>query len=84
MNEKNTLATAGMILGITGIVTVIIPLFIGLFLGVPQAVLAIVFGALGLSRSKTKNGLGRSAATTGLVLGIIGAALPLIGAGTLW
>jgi hypothetical protein len=84
MNNKNSLATAGLILGITGIVSITIPLFIGLFLGGPQTVLAIIFGAVGLSRSKQLDGVGRSAAITGLVLGIIGAALPLLGAGTLW
>ncbi len=63
---KNGMATAGMILGIVGIVACWLP-FIGLIAGL----LGIVFGAIGMSKAGRLQGLGRGAAITGLVCGIL-------------
>jgi len=61
-HKSSGFGVAGLVLGI-----------IGLFLW-PAAVLAVIFGAIGLGKDRT----GRGMATAGLVLGIIGAALWLL------
>jgi type II secretory pathway pseudopilin PulG len=63
---KNGMATAGMICGIVGIVTCWFP-FIGLLAGL----LGIVFGAIGMSKAGRLGGVGKGAAITGLVCGIV-------------
>ncbi len=72
----NGLAVAALVLGIVAIlpgVLVIIPI-VGLFMAVfalLPAVLAVVFGHIGLSTATRMNGLGRSMALTGMVLGYV-------------
>ncbi|MEX1079523.1 MAG: hypothetical protein WED09_10490 [Homoserinimonas sp.] len=73
---SNGMATAALVLGIIAIafgVWSVIPI-LGLFAAftafVP-AVLAVVFGAIGRTRSTTLAGIGRGQALTGLVLGAV-------------
>lgn len=47
------------------------------FIGIPCAILAIIFGIIGLKKSKT-TGKGKGLALTGLILGSVGAALATI------
>lgn len=82
--QKNGFATAALVLGIVGFVVTGIPLFIGLFLGGPMDILAIVFGILGIRKAAALNGVGKGAAITGLVLGSIAFISIFFGAGTLW
>ena len=64
----NGLATAGMVLGIVGLVlTATVVLW---FIGLVLALLAVIFGAIGLRRAN-ETGSGRGQAVTALVLGII-------------
>jgi len=74
---KNSIGTAGMV---CAIVAAAISPFPGLnFFSFPLAMLGLIFGAVGLSRSKTLPGqLGRGQAIAALVLSIIGLALPII------
>ena len=65
-SPKNGMATAGMILGIVGIVGCWLP-FVGLLAGL----LGIIFGAIGMSKAGRLGGLGRGAGITGLVCGIL-------------
>lgn len=68
--QGNGIATASMVLGIVGL-----PLC---FLFVPS-ILAVVFGFIGLNRSKEgPNAGGRGQAIAGLVLGIVTLALLLV------
>lgn len=64
--QKNGMATAGMICGIVGIVGCWL-----FFLGPIAGLLGIIFGAIGLGRAGKMNGVGRGAAITGLVCGIV-------------
>lgn len=67
----NGLATAGLTLGIIGVATGI--LFPWVFaLWSLLSVLAIIFGAIGLSTAKKTGGVGKLAATWGLILGLFG------------
>jgi len=66
MQQKNGMATAGMICGIISILLCWLP-FAGLVLGV----LGIVFGSIGMARS-SRLGVGRGAGVAGLVTGILG------------
>ncbi len=66
----NGVALAGMILGIVGLVLCWFPLVGWLLSG-----LAIVFGAIGMSRSGRLGGFRRGQAITGLVCGIVGVLL---------
>jgi uncharacterized membrane protein len=63
------MGTAGLVLGIIGVVLCWSPL--GIILGI----LAIIFGSVGLSRAKRGEATNRGAATAGLVLGIVAVAL---------
>lgn len=67
---KNGMATAGMILGIVGIVLCWVPL-VGLLCGL----LGVIFGAIGMSRAGRLGGIGRGAGVTGLATGIISVVL---------
>jgi uncharacterized membrane protein len=84
---SNGMAVTALVLGIVAIVFGIwipIPLF-GLFMmfvAFLPAVLAVVFGHVGL-RTSAKNGVGRGAAITGLILGYLVVALS-IGTTALW
>ena len=64
--RKNGMATAGMICGIIGIVLCWFP-----FLGLIAGLLGIVFGAIGMSRAGRLGNVGKGAAITGLVCGIM-------------
>ena len=77
------MATAALILGIAAVVLALLTFipFVGPFffswLGFICAVLAIIFGIVGLNRAK-KNGIGKSKARTGLILGIVSVVLGII------
>jgi len=72
---NNGMATAGMVLGILGIVLCWVP-----GVGLLCALLGIVFGSIGLSRAGRLH-RGRGAAVTGLVCGILGfVILPIMAA----
>lgn len=67
MNEKqNGLGTTSIVLGIISAVFAFIP-FTGFFV-YPCAILAVIFGGIGISKSKILGGKGKS--ITGLVLGV--------------
>ncbi len=59
----NGMATASLVLGIVGVVLC--------FLIVP-AVLALVFGIFGLSRARTRDGVGTASSVAGICLGGLG------------
>jgi hypothetical protein len=66
---KNGLGTAGMVLGIIGVV---LSLFVVLFwISGPLGILALIFGIVGLGRVKKGEATNKGAAITGLVLGIV-------------
>ncbi len=66
----NSIANTGGTLGIIAFVLGWIPI-LGIFVGWPLGVLAIIFGALGIGRANRMGGLGKGMAVTGLVLGIL-------------
>lgn len=80
----NGLAVAALVLGIAGFFTTGIPLFIGLFLGGPMDLAAIVLGILGINRSRTNGGRGFGMALTGIIFGGIAVISIFFGAGTIW
>ncbi len=61
MKESNSFGVAAMILGILSLLLFLMP-----YIGLPLAVLAIIFHSL--QKKRTPNGMG----TAGLILGIIG------------
>jgi hypothetical protein len=61
--RQNGFGTASLVLGIVG------------FCCTPAAILAIVFGAIGLNKANQGLADNKSIATAGLILGIVGAAL---------
>ena len=71
--KTNGLALASMILGIVGIT---VGLCLNFFPVMP--ILAVVFGHLGLSQTRTTGAPGRGYAIAGLVTGYIGIALALL------
>ena len=73
----NGMAVAALVCGIVGAVLAFIPFlfFVGLILGI----LAIVFGAIGLSRAN-KGASGKGMAIAGLILGAVSLALGIFGA----
>jgi type II secretory pathway pseudopilin PulG len=72
--QANSMATWGLVLGIAGIVLCWVPL-----LGWASAILGIVFGAIGIGKAN-RLGRGKGAAVTGLILGCLGAVLPILAA----
>lgn len=66
--SSNGLALAGLILGIVGAALSLIP-FIGLFFCWLPALLAIIFGFVGLNTAKTLGGLRSKEALWGVILG---------------
>jgi hypothetical protein len=68
--QGNGMAIAGMVLGILALVLFWIP-----FLNWLLALLGIVFAALGLARAGKVQGTGKVMAITGLVCGVLGAAI---------
>lgn len=77
-NQKkgNAFSIAALVCGILGVIGAFIPFvtYVAWFIGI----LEIVFGALGMKRSKETN-TGSGLAIAGLVLGIIGAVIGSIG-----
>jgi hypothetical protein len=69
---SNGAATAGMVLGILGVVLFWLPV-----IGFIMAILAVVFGGFGLSRANL-GGVGRGQAIAALVLGVLGIILPIL------
>ena len=69
---RNGMGTAGLVLGIIGVVVCWTPL--GFILGI----LAIIFGSIGRSRATRGEATNQSSATAGLVLGIVSIALLLL------
>lgn len=69
---RNGMGTAGLVLGIIGVVLCWNPL--GFVLGI----LAIIFGSIGRGRAGRGEATNRSSATAGLVLGIVAIALLLL------
>jgi hypothetical protein len=66
--STNGVALAALILGIAGAALSLIPL-LGLFFCWLPALLAIIFGFIGLSNAKKLNGLRHSVALWGVILG---------------
>ncbi|WP_082480986.1 DUF2510 domain-containing protein [Rathayibacter sp. Leaf299] len=79
----NGMAIAALILGCIGLFLIPIPFFIGLLLGGPPAVLAIILGIISLNRAHAA-GRGAAPATIGLILGCLTVLLIFTGAGTIW
>jgi type II secretory pathway pseudopilin PulG len=71
--QGNGLAIAGLITGILSVVLCFL-----WFVGPILAILAIIFGAIGMSRAKKQGGRGKGAALAGLILGIVGIVLAII------
>ncbi len=67
--KKNGMGIAALVLGILSLALVIFGGFPGVILGV----LAIIFGAVGMSRAKKGRATNRGMAIAGLVLGVLGA-----------
>ena len=69
---SNGPATAGMVLGILGVALFWLPV-----IGFVMAIIAVVLGGVGLSRSNLGGG-GRGQAIAALVLGVLGIILPIL------
>lgn len=69
---SNGPATAGMVFGILGVVLLWVPV-----VGFVLAILAVVFGGLGLGRANTGGG-NKGQAIAGLILGSAGIILPML------
>lgn len=67
-NTSNGMAVAALVLGIIAFLFGLIP-FVG-WLAFPLALMAVVFGGVGVSRAN-KTGVGKGMAVTGLVLGVL-------------
>lgn len=76
-SDRNGPATAAMVLGIIAVAIAWLPFIV--VLGAIAAVLALVFGAVGIRRS-TRTGAGRSRAIVGLVTGASGLVVAALGA----
>ncbi|WP_211116365.1 DUF4190 domain-containing protein [Glycomyces buryatensis] len=75
---QNGLGTAGMVLGIIGIV-----LFWCGWIGIVLAILAVIFGGVGIARANKGEATNKGMAVSGVVLGVITLALT-IGIRILW
>jgi hypothetical protein len=80
---SNNAATASLVLGIVGFVITPIPFFIGFFFGGIPALLAVIFGIVGLVRFGQVR-VGQAMSIVGLCLGGFMLLLIPLGAGTLW
>ncbi len=69
---SNGPATAGMVLGILGVALFWLPV-----IGFVMAIIAVVLGGVGLSRSNLGGG-GRGQAIAAIVLGVLGIILPIL------
>ncbi|WP_058046503.1 DUF4190 domain-containing protein [Streptomyces roseifaciens] len=76
VQPSNGMGTAGLVCGIIGAVCSLLVFlwFFGLILGI----LGIIFGAVGRSKVTKGEATNRSAATTGIVLGIVALVLPVL------
>ncbi len=73
---NNGAATAAVVMGSVGVAIAWIPFIV--VVGGALAVLAIVFGSIGLRRSRT-SGVGRRASVAGIVMGTLGVAASVVG-----
>lgn len=71
--QGNGMAVTAMVLGIIGVVLFWIPV-----LGWILAILAIIFGGVGIAQANKRAGSGKGMAIAGLVLGIVSIALYVI------
>ena len=69
----NGIGVAAGVMGIVGLVLSFIPVLD--FAGAVLAVLAVVFGAVGIHRAKTLGGASKGMAVTGLVCGVVALAI---------
>jgi hypothetical protein len=74
--RTNGIATAGFVCGLIGLLICLIPF--GIFLGGVLAILGIVFGFLGRSRSREANIPGAGMATAGIVLSFAGLVIGVV------
>jgi uncharacterized membrane protein YvlD (DUF360 family) len=74
---KNGMGTAALVCGIIGLVFAIIPI-VGMFLGLPLGILAVVFGAVGISRVRRNVANNGGSAVAGLITGILAVVLAII------
>lgn len=65
---KNGLGTAALVLGIVGAVFAFIPV-VGIFIAIPLAVLAVIFGVIGLVRASRTTATNKGPALSGAILG---------------
>ena len=73
----NGIATAGLTLGIVGVALAFVPFSELVFAWVP-AVLAIIFGFVGLNRAKLLSGLNHGSALASVILGFVAVPLSFI------
>jgi hypothetical protein len=71
--QGNGLAVAALVLGIISIVFSWVPFFDWLL-----AILAIIFGAVGISAANKRGGVGKGMAVAGLILGLITVVIGII------
>lgn len=83
MPVTNGQATTALVLAISGFVLTGIPLFIGLILGIPLHIIAIIFAITGLNRA-AETGLGKGKCIAALILSTISIISMFFGAGTIW
>lgn len=81
--RANGIAVASLVLSLTGLFSSGIPLFVGLFIGQPQNILAIIFGIVGINRAKTR-GVGTGPAVAGLIIGSLSFLGMFFGYGIVW
>ena len=76
VQAKNGLGVAALVCGIVGLVLSLIPLLF--VVGLPLAILAIVFGFVGMRRVKRGEATNRGMAITGVVTGLIALVIAII------
>lgn len=80
MNNSKGVSIAALVCGLLGLIAIFtyaMPLITWLLFA--ASICGIIFGGLGMSKSKAENGSASGLAIAGLVLGIIGVVLGLIG-----
>ena len=75
--SSNGMAVAALVLGAIGFVLGLIPIIGGFLFWVP-ALLAVIFGFVGLSNASKLNGLNRNQAIWGLVFGFLAGPASLV------